>query len=118
MEMKCYTTGMKLTVFLSFFLSVFQSFSLVRVQKGGESLSGRHGRRAGQRRAWSRRRGQRGLAEALHRSGDAAAEVPAPGGENPRAAGREGRRERKEEQHGSDGDHRLSLKFPPPPLHT
>lgn len=58
----------------------------------GRDLNPRHGRRAGERRVRSRQSGQRGLAETLHRSGDAAAEVQAPGGENPRAAGREGKR--------------------------
>lgn len=61
----------------------------------GRALNPRHGRRAGERRrVGNRQSGQRGLAETLHCSGDAAAEVPAPGGENPRAAGREGKREK------------------------
>lgn len=71
-------------------------FSAVRV-RGGRALNlFRHGWRAGQqrRRAGSRQSSQRGLAETLHRSGDAAAEVSAPGGQNPRAAGREGEREK------------------------
>lgn len=61
----------------------------------GRALNPRHGRRAGEwRRVRSRQSGQRGLAETLHLSGDAAVEVPAPGGENPRAAGGEGKREK------------------------
>lgn len=59
----------------------------------GRALNPRHGRRAGERWVGSRQSGQRGLAETLHRSGDAAAEVPDPGWENPRAAGREGNSE-------------------------
>lgn len=73
-------------------------FSFQPESKGG-GLNPCHGWRAGEQRSRtrsrSRRSGQRGLAEALCRSGDAAAEVPPAGRENPRAAGRKGETVRK-----------------------
>lgn len=55
------------------------------------SASGHGGRAGEQRRVRSCQGGERGLAAALRRSGDAAPQVPDPGGENQRAAGGEGK---------------------------
>lgn len=88
-------------VFFVVFKCCFHS-PLCSLSPEAELRVGDHGRRPGGRRwAGSRQSGRRGLAGAMRRSGDAAASLPAAGGKDPRAAGREG--EERESEGGREG---------------